>query len=578
MFRNYLKIAFRSLRKSTGFTALNVLGLAAGLSVCLFIVLYVSDERSYDRHYKNAERIYRLDADIYLNNTLFNSATSPKPLAVQLVKDYPQIEQMVRISYFNSPTDIMIRKGSSWVQDHHLAFADSTFFKVFTVPMIEGDPNTALNEPHSIVIDESAAKRYFNTTDVVGKILELDDKTLCKITGVMQDMPRQSSFHFSFIRPLHDSWSGDEGKWVQNSAQSFILARPGIDPSFLQDRVDADVKTYVYPQLGDVLHIDAKAMKQQGGHLRYHLTPLTDIHLHSNKSFEFEAGGNSSYIYVFSFIAILILIIACVNFMNLSTARSANRAKEVGIRKVAGSTRRNLIGQFLTESILLTFISLLLALGFVLVFLPMFNTLSGKNLHADILFTPRFLGLLVALVFLVGCLAGSYPAFYLSSFRPIKVLKGSIATGFRNSWLLRPLVVFQFFISIGLIIGTLVIYRQLNYIRSREIGFDRDQVLVVQNTASVGDEIKTFRKELLQLPGVADATLASDLPTQGSGYNETGWFRNATTDSKSLIVMTDLDIDEHFVPTLGMQVVKGRNFSHEFPTDSSGILVNEAAV
>jgi putative ABC transport system permease protein len=352
---NYLKLALRNTRKSTGFTAINVLGLAAGLSVCLLIVLYVMDELSYDRHYKYADRIYRIDADIYLNNTLFNSATSPKPLAVQLVKDYPQVGQMVRISYFNSPTDIMIRKGNSWVQDHHLAFADSTFFQVFTVPMIAGDPNTALNEPHSIVIDESAAKRYFNTTDVIGKTLELDDKTLCKITGVMQDMPRQSSFHFSFIRPLHDSWSGDEGRWVQNSAQSFILARPGVDPSFLQDRVDAAVKTYVYPQLEDVLHIDAKAMKQQGGHIRYHLTPLTDIHLHSNKSFEFEANGNSSYIYVFSFIAILILIIACVNFMNLSTARSANRAKEVGIRKVAGSTRQNLIGQFLTESVLLTF-------------------------------------------------------------------------------------------------------------------------------------------------------------------------------------------------------------------------------
>jgi putative ABC transport system permease protein len=578
MIKNYFKVALRNLWKSRGFSAINIIGLAAGLGVCLLIVLYVTDELSYDRHYKNADRIYRLDADIYINNTQFTSATSPKAMAPRLLKDYPQVVQMARISYFNSPTDIMIRKGSSWVQDHHLAFADSTFFQVFTLPMIAGDPMTALNEPHSIVIDESAARRYFNTTDVVGKTLELDDKTICKITGVMQDMPRQSSFHFSFIRPLHDSWSGDDNLWINNSAQSFILVRPGVDRSFLQDRVDATVNTYVNRAFETQLHLDFQNMKQQGGYIRYHLMPLTDIHLHSNKSYEFEANGNSSYIYIFSFIAILILVIACVNFMNLSTARSAGRAKEVGIRKVAGSTRQNLIVQFLIESLLLTFFSLLLALALALLLLPMFNTLSGKELHADILFSPRFLLLLVTLVFVVGCLAGSYPAFYLSSFQPIKVLKGAIATGFKGSWLRSSLVVFQFFISIGLIIGTLVIYRQLNFIRSREVGFDRDQVLVIHNTGSVGEEIKTYRKELPQLSGVADATLASDLPTQGNGYNQTGWSRNASMDAKAVIVVTDLNVDEHYVPTLGMQVVTGRNFSIDFPSDSSGILVNEATV
>jgi putative ABC transport system permease protein len=579
MIKSYLKVALRNLWKSRGFTAINITGLAAGLGVCLLIVLYVTDELSYDKHYKYADRIYRLDADIYLNNTLFNSATSPKPMGPQLVKDYPQVEQMVRISYFNSPTDIMIKKGDVWVQDHHCAFADSTFFKVFTLPMIAGDPNTALDEPHSIVIDRSAALRYFNTTDVINKTLELDDKTTCKITGVMEDMPSQSSFHFSFIRPLHDSWSGDDQQWINNSAQSYILARPGTDPATLQKDVDATADTYIGRALEDQLHVTRQAMKQQGGHVRYHLMPLTDIHLHSNKSYEFEANGNSSYIYVFSFIAILILIIACVNFMNLSTARSANRAKEVGIRKVAGSTRENLIFQFLIESLLLTFAAMLLALGLALFLLPMFNTLSGKDLHTAILFTPRSITLLAALVLVVGCLAGSYPAFYLSSFQPIKVLKGAVATGFKSSWLRSSLVVFQFFISIALIIGTLVIYRQLNYIRNREIGFDRDQVLVIHNTGSVGNEITTFRKELPQLSGVAEATLASDLPTQGSGYNESGWFRNASTDARSVIVVTDLGVDENYVPTLGMKITQGRNFDpKEFPTDTSGILVNEAAV
>lgn len=579
MIKNYLKVALRNLWKSRGFTAINITGLAVGLCGCLLIVLYVRDELSYDKHYTYADRIYRLDADIYFNNTLFNSATSPKPMAPRLVKDYPQVVQMTRISYFNSPTDIMIKKGNSWVQDHHLAFADSTFFKVFTLPMIAGDPNTALDEPHSIVIDESAARRYFNSTDVVGKTLELEDRTICKITGVMRDMPRQSSFHFSFIRPLHDSWSGDDQQWINNSAQSYILVRPGTDRGSLQKDVDATTDNYVSRALEAQLHITTQGMKQQGGHIRYHLMPLTDIHLHSNKSYEFEANGNSSYIYVFSFIAVLILIIACVNFMNLSTARSANRAKEVGIRKVAGSTRENLIFQFLTESMLLTFLSMLLALGFAVLVLPMFNTLSGKELHTTILFSPRFIALLAALVIIVGCLAGSYPAFYLSSFQPIKVLKGATSTGFKNSWLRSSLVVFQFFISIALIVGTLVIYRQLNYIRNREIGFDRDQVLVIHNTGSIGDGINTFRNELQQLSGVAGATLASDLPTQGSGYNQTGWSRTASIDAKSVVVVTDLEIDENYVPTLGMKVQKGRNFDPKhFGTDSLGVLVNEATV
>jgi putative ABC transport system permease protein len=306
--------------------------------------------------------------------------------------------------------------------------------------------------------------------------------------------------------------------------------------------------------------------------------PLEDIHLHSNKSYEMEPNGNISYIYIFSFIAILILVIACVNFMNLSTARSANRAKEVGIRKVAGSTKAHLITQFLTESVLLSLFSLLLALGIALGLLPMFNQLAGKELHAASLFSLRFISLLVILVLLVGCLAGSYPAFYLSSFQPILVLKGKIASGFKGSMLRSVLVVGQFVISIGLIVSTIVIYNQLNFIRNREVGFDRDQVLIIHNAYLAGDPVKTFRKEVTQMTGVADATLSGDLPTQGSGYDQEGWFRTANMDTKGAVVLTNLFVDEHYVPTLGMKIVQGRNFSIDFPTDSTGILLNESAV
>lgn len=426
--------------------------------------------------------------------------------------------------------------------------------------------------------NEPPARRYFNTTNVIGKTLELQGNALCKVTGVFRDIPRQSHFHFSFIRPLRDTWRGNENRWLNDGVVSYILVKPGTDRAFLQRRVDATVNTYMGRELESVMHITDRDMRQQGSYFRYHLMPLEDIHLHFNKSYEFEPNGNINDVYVFSCIAILILLIACVNFMNLSTARSASRAREVGIRKVAGSTRGHLITQFLTESVLLSVFSLLLALGIALAPMPMFNSLSGKELHAGELFSIRYLLLLLGVAVLVGCLAGSYPAFYLSSFQPIRVLKGSIAAGFKSSWLRSSLVVFQFFISIGLIISTIVIYDQLSYIRSRQVGYDRDQVLIIHNAFTAGDGIRTLRTELSKLPGVVDATLAGDMPTQGSGYNQNAWWRSPVIDARSTVVFTDMYIDEHFIPALGMQMVAGRNFSADFPTDSGGVILNESAV
>jgi len=578
MFKNYLKVALRSLWKTKGFTAINIIGLATGLGVCLLIALYVLEELSYDKYNPKADRIYRLDAEIYFNNTLFNAATSPRPLAVTLMKDYPQVEQMVRINYFDNQSDVMIKKGGDWVQDHRLAFADSTFFQVFPIPLLAGDPATALKEPHSIVIDETAARRYFNSTDVVGKTLELQGNTLCKVTGVYRDIPSASHFHFHFIRPLRDSWMGDDNKWLSNNVASYILVRPGTDRAALQKRVDATINTYLNRELQDVFHISSRDMQQQGSYFRYHLMPLVDIHLHSDRSYEFEPNGNINYVYVFSCIAILILVIACVNFMNLSTARSANRAKEVGIRKVAGSTRGNLILQFLLESLLLSLFSLLLAIGIALALLPVFNHLSGKELPMGAIFSARLLLVLLGLTILVGCLAGSYPAFYLSSFQPILVLKGRLAAGFSSSWLRSSLVVFQFFISIALIIGTIVIHDQLNYIHNRRVGYDRDQVLIIHNGYAAGNGIKAFCKGLPMISGVADATLSGDMPTQGGGYNQNAWWKSPAIDAKSTMVLTNLYVDDHYIPTLGMQMAKGRNFSPDYPTDSGGIILNESAV
>jgi len=582
MFRNYLKIAFRSLRKSKGFTALNIIGLASGLAVCLLIVLYVTDELSYDRYNINADRIYRIDEDLFFNNTQIDAVTTSKYMGPTLVASYPKIEQMVR---FRSPGDQLVRKGNDHVLEHHFTFADSTIFKVFTLPMIAGDPNTALNNPHSIVIDESAARRYFNSTDVVGRTLEIgSNNTPLKITGVIRDMPEQSQFHFSFIRPIGEAYNFNDpsdNDWVGNPYYTYILARPGTTRTEVQKDVNEVVNVYIGRALQEMFHSSAADLAKAGNHFRCPIFPLTDVHLHSNKSGELEANSNIQYVYIFSVIAVLILLIACVNFMNLSTARSANRAREVGIRKVAGSTKGHLILQFLTESILLSLFSLVLALGIAVLLLPMFNQLAGKSLHSDVLFSGWFLLILIGLVLLVGCLAGSYPAFYLSSFQPIHVLKGKVAAGFKSSWLRSSLVVFQFFISIGLIVSTLVIYRQLHYIRNKEVGYNRDQVLILHDTWSLGrDGTTRLRKDLLTLAGVADATVTPDIPTLNAGqYWQEGWFPNASIDASKATLMTTLRVDDHYIPTLGMQIVKGRNIDlAQFPTDSTAILLNEAAV
>ncbi|HVS93428.1 MAG TPA: ABC transporter permease [Mucilaginibacter sp.] len=574
MFKNYFKVALRSMRKNIGFSVINVIGLSAGLAVCLLIVLYVKDELSFDSYYAQAENIYRLDTDIFFNGTQFNSMFGPAPLAPTLKQEYPLVEQYVRLRNFG---DIFIRKGDQNIHDHNAVFADSTFFRVFSIPMVAGNGLTALNEPNSVVIDETTAKKYFNSTDVVGKTLYVDNHLSCKITGVFKDIPPQSHFHFRFIRPMADIRRSDQGDWLSDIYASYVLVRPGVTQASLQKQVDAVVNNHLVKQALQVLHLTPDDLKKGGNHFRHPVIPLTAIHLHSNRTDEFEANGNITYVYIFSAIAIFILLIACVNFMNLSTARSTNRAKEVGIRKATGALRSSLIIQFLTESMLMSFISLMLATGIAALLLPLFNQLAGKQMSIFTIFASAQLPALVGLIVVVGCIAGSYPAFYLSSFQPVQVLKGNIASGFKSSWLRSGLVVFQFFISIALIIGTIVIFNQLNYIRNTDIGYKRDRVLVINNTYWLGNRTQTFRQEALKIPGVQSAAVAESLPTEAT-RDRSGWSKNTSLDAKQITIMTNFFADRNYIPTMGMQMAAGRNFSSDFPSDSSALIINETAV
>ncbi|MBS1730287.1 MAG: ABC transporter permease [Bacteroidetes bacterium] len=575
MFKNYLKTAFRNLIKNKGFSAINILGLATGLASCLLIILYVTNELSYDHYNTHYKQIYRVDADLKFGGHNFILASTPDPLGAAMKKDLPQVKQYVRLRDHGG---ILVKNGTQNIQEDHVILADSTLFDVFTLPMIAGDPHTALTQPHSVVLTESTADKYFPKTSpngVLGKMLTINDTSLYKITGIIKDVPKASHFHYDFFISMYGQLAPYEtGQWTSNNFNTYILLNENADPQKLNAELDDYVMKYVSPFF-KTLNINQEEFKKQGNYLHYTLMPLGKIHLYSQKSAELEANSDIQYVAIFSFIALFILLIACVNFMNLSTARSTGRAREVGVRKVLGSLRKNLIFQFLSESLLISFISMILALIMAILFLPAFNHLSGQAFTVHDLLTPWLLPAFLLLVIFVGILAGIYPAFYLSSFKPVAVLKGKLASGFKSGWLRSSLVVFQFAISIFLIIGTIVIYTQLNYIRNKDIGYNRSQVLIIKNTGALGKDARIFRDEALKLNNVEDATMTGYLPTS-NWRSDSPLFPEPTLDVKNAISTQMWEVDENYIPTLGMKLMQGRNFSKDFATDSLSIIINEA--
>ena len=573
MLKNYLKIALRNLWKNKGFSAINIFGLEIGIAVCLLIMFFVIDEFSYDKFNKKASRIYRVDGDIKFGGTHFILAVAPDPMGPTLKKDYPQVEQYVR---FRDRGGFRIKKGNENLQENKVIHADSTLFDVFTLSMITGDPKTALVEPRTVVITEKIANKYFKSTDVVGKIFVINDTSNYKITGVIENIPAQSHFNYDFFVSMSTIDESRKNNWLSNNFNTYILLKKDADPKAFEKNLETVVNKYVGEQAQQYLNMSMTEFKKQGNFDNYALTPLTAIHLHSDKVAELGTNGNLQNVYIFSAIGIFILLIACINFMNLSTAHSSNRAKEVGVRKVLGSRKQNLISQFLTESILISFIALLFAVAIAALLLPYFNQLSGKEIELGLFSKDWLIPSLLLLVLIVGLLAGSYPAFYLSSFQPVSVLKGKVAAGFKSGWFRSSLVIFQFAISIILIIGTVVIYNQLQFIRNKKLGFDREHVLVIKNTYSLGNQAKSFKNELLNISGMQGVTITGYLPT-GDYRSDSPLYPDAVLDQKKAVSMQNWYVDENYIPTLQMQIAEGRNFSSEMPTDSSAIIINEAA-
>jgi putative ABC transport system permease protein len=573
MIKNYFKIAFRNLRKNLGFTTINIIGLAIGLASCLMIMLYVSDELSFDKFHPKADRIYRIHTDIKFAGKEMELAFSSDPIGETLKKDYPQVEQYVRLAP-NGNT--LVKKGNESFNEPNVLFADSTFFGVFSYKLLSGNPTTVLAEPNALAISKKLAEKYFGSVqNAMNQTLILENTMHCKVAGVYENMPENAHFQTDILISMKTQvyqW----GNFLSHNHYTYIVLKKGTGPSVMESKFEEVTQKHLGPQMQKVMGVGMENFRKSGSYIRYALMPLTKIHLHSNRTGELASNGSIQYVYIFSAIALFILLIACINFMNLSTARSVNRAKEVGIRKVLGSLRSSLMSQFLIESIVLVAISMVIGVLLVYLALPLFNDISSKTLIISSLLNWQSLLILLAIPFVVGGIAGSYPALFLSKFQPILVLKGKLSGTNRDN-IRSSLVVFQFMTSIVLIISTLVVYQQLNYIQNKQLGFTKDQVLIVHEAYALGEKTETFKNEILRQPNIISGTMSGFLPVNSSRSN-TPFFPEGEIDHNKAVSIQNWSVDYDYLKTMGMEIVQGRNFSKDYGTDSTGIIINETAV
>lgn len=580
MLENYLKIGWRNTRRQKMYSFIKVGGFALGIAACLLMALFIRMETSYDQHYPKGDRIYRV-VEVYDNKGHIERGVHlPAPTGPTLKQDYPDIEEVARINpveLFGAGNNHIRRDGEvENTYESGFTWADPQLLQMFDFPFVHGDAKTALADPQTLVITKRKAEKYFPGEDPVGKmmIIDNDEKNPFRIGGVIADPPATSHFQYDFIMSLSGKEFGDgeQTNWLQSNYPTYVLLRPGVDAVELSGKFSSLGEKYYLPRLQEVGYPNAK---EAVTHLSYRLQPVRDIYLN-----EIEVGdglnhGDIRFVWLSGAIAVFILLIACINFINLSTAKSANRAKEVGLRKVVGSLRGSLINQFLTESILYSLISFFLGALIAWLAIPLFNDLVGKSYvfpwHEWWLVPGLLMGALI-----IGVLAGLYPSFYLSSFKPIQVLKGNVARGSRNASTRSILVVFQFATSIVLIIGTFIIYRQMEFILNTKIGFNKDQVMLIQGTNLLGEQIGSFKNELLTVKDVKAATVSDYLPIRGTKRNGNGFWNEGKKQTDPSVGGQFWIVDHDYIPTLGIKLAQGRNFSRDMATDSDACIINQA--
>ena len=571
MLHNYFKIAFRNLLKYKFYSTLNILGLSIGITAFLFILLYTSDELSYDRYHPGADRVVRVDFKGRLGENEINTTTNPAPLGPTLLEEYPEVETYCR---FRDRGSFLVKYEEHHYKEADIIFVDSTFFQMFGVTLVQGDPNTALNEPRSIILTEESASRYFVDINPMGKSLILDNGDSYKITGVMSEIPHNTHFSYDFLVSMSSLEDSRVPNWGSFNYNTYVRMIPGSDMEKFLANIQGTFRRGFEPVLRDYVGTTWDEFMSAGNYAFYELTKLTDIHLHSDRADELSANGDSRYVTIFSLIGFFILLIAGINFVNMATARSVNRAREVGVRKVVGALKSNLVRQFLSESTLIALIAFILSTVLLYLLLPSFNDLAAKQFTVSEIFSPSFVLIALGIALMTGLLSGIYPAIYLSGFKPVKVLKGSI-TGHKNKSPLRnALVVFQFFITTLLIIGTGVVTQQLGYMQNKKLGFDREQVLILNDAYALGDKIETFKHRIVAHPAVTHASVSGFLPVE-SNRNNSSFYRGKNPTQENAILMANWRVDFDYVETMGMEIMKGRDFDASKLTDSSAILINE---
>lgn len=574
MFRNYLKITYRNLWKNKSYSFINIVGLAFGLASCIIILLYVNNELSYDKHHKNADRIARVVSFIDFSGSYLELATTSSPMGPTLKSDYADVEDMVR---FRPRGEFLVRSNATNIKETDVIFSDPSVFNVFTIPVLHGNAETALLEPYTMALSQSKAMKYFGKENVVGESLLLDGEHSYKINAVYEDMPSTSHFNFEFLLSMETiADEANNGVWLSNNFRTYLLLKEGTDFKSFEENFDAIKKTYIEPQLIQFTGSNLEEFEEAGNSANYELQPLTNIHLHSDLIAEFKPNGNINYVFLFSGLATFILILACINFMNLATARSVKRAKEVGIRKTLGSLRKQLVTQFFTESILLCILSFLIALLLVEFTLPFFSNLSGTNLAADYFSDSSLIISIICTVLVTALLSGSYPAVMLSGFKPIKVLKGAFQQKEKSKFR-SALVVFQFSVSLVVIIGLLVINKQLDFIQNQSLGFHKEQTVIIHDAFTLHSNLEVYKESLLDENEFKSATITSFLPVSGFSMNDqTFWPKGQDPVQGNNSSMQVWRVDEDYIPTLGMEIMEGRNFSEGTETDENTVILNEA--
>jgi putative ABC transport system permease protein len=569
MIKNYLRVALRNLRNHKAYSVINIVGLAVGIACCVAIMLFVRDELSYDRFNEFADRIYRPTLHGRINGHDLNGTGSPVAMGPAVYHDLPDVAAYTRLA--KSDPTVVRYENKTFVEERFFA-ADSTIFDVFTFPFLMGNPKTALTQPNTVVVTESMAHKYFGNENPIGKILNTGKHDNFVVTGVIKDIPQNSHLHPDFMASLTTLPDSRNPTWLSNNYYTYLLLRKGVNPVDFQKKLNEEVAKYASPQLKAVAGISLEQFRAAGNDYGFVLQPLTSIHLNSHLDGEIEPNGDITYVYIFSAIAIAILLIACINFVNLATARSEKRAKEVGVRKTLGSTRSYLVGQFMSESILMSILAVVLAVGIVELLLPFFNQIANKALSLNLFSDPSSIPVLVCLGIVVGVIAGSYPAFYLSSFHPIDVLKSEVRKGGRKSILRSGLVIFQFAISIALFVGTFIIFAQLRYVQTRDLGFDKEETIVVNRTNDLSNQLQSFEDELRTNRGLASLSNSNGIPGNQDGDNAA---RLEGAPESQYEDIQQMFCDFGFAETYKFGIADGRFFSKDHPSDSAAVVVNE---